>query len=955
MKAGKLFVALMLGSFSVCGFAQINGGALNGVSKFAEGRRLCDEGHYYAARHTLGEIPENIAVSGLKESDARDLEVMLLVCDYYLNSQNVASRIDDWLRENRVSPYRLRMKLFRANLYVKEGRFTESLSLYAECKTDSKNNPDAVEYISPYANSNIKAEERAEAVLYEAIANIGLNDFQEAKRLLTTVDDSPAHKNDIVYYRAYIKYVEQDYEGALSDFIEVVDCSEYRDKVPVFIADCYLNTGMPSEALATIDVFRAQCGITPFDAECTRIEGEAFYLNHDYANAVSKLTAYVDLVDEPKRTALYKLGMCHFAEKAYTKAAACLSRSAGVERDAMAQNAWYHAGVAYVNVFNSTQARMAFQQASEMNFDRKVQEEALYNYALALHEGGTMGFGESVEVFEKFLNTFPSSKYRSNVAAHLNEVYFTTQNYPRALASISKIKNPNNDILIAKQKVLYNLGTQDFLEGKYNDAVVRLNQSLSIGLDDQTSVDTYYWRGESEYRLGKLATAASDFKKYINSSKSVSSRNVVLANYSLGYILFKQKKYSDAQVWFERFFSVANKTDKKIISAIPNMKAMRADAYNRIGDCLFANRQYDEAFKAYQKALDADMSLGDYSLLQQAFICGLRGDYTTKVALLSRMDSVYSASQYGADALFERGRAFVQGNDKQNAVATFNSLIKRYPQSAYSRQALNELGLIEYESGNTDEAISVYKSVIEKYPNTPEAQTALSNLKDVFTATGRISEYATLAASVGRSLSADELDAMVHDAAIRALSDGDNKKAGQYYRQLREQTSSDDMRQKALEGELHTAMALADNASIISLADMMLQDAGKLSPSVSAETRYARSMAYLHTGNVDGALADWTQLSADPRTVYGAEAAVRLAQHSYESQQYQAAESLLLSFIDSGTPHAYWLARGFILLADVYSATDRKVEAREYLLSLKSSYSENEEINKMIEERLSVL
>ena len=87
-----------------------------------------------------------------------------------------------------------------------------------------------------------------------------------------------------------------------------------------------------------------------------------------------------------------------------------------------------------------------------------------------------------------------SSKYRSNVAAHLNEVYFTTQNYPQALASISKIKNPNNDILIAKQKVLYNLGTQDFLEGKYNAAVVRLNQSLSIGLDAQTTVDTYYWR-----------------------------------------------------------------------------------------------------------------------------------------------------------------------------------------------------------------------------------------------------------------------------------------------------------------------------------------------------------------------------------------------------------------------------------------------------------------------------
>ena len=184
------------------------------------------------------------------------------------------------------------------------------------------------------------------------------------------------------------------------------------------------------------------------------------------------------------------------------------------------------------------------------------------------------------------------------------------------------------------------------------------------------------------------------------------------------------------------------------------------------------------------------------------------------------------------------------------------------------------------------------------------------------------------------------------------LSEEDAEKAGLYYRQLREQTQSDDMRQKALVGELRTAVARNDNSEVVAVADIMLQDGAKMPPDVAAEARFSRSMSNMNMGNTEAAVADWTLLSSDPRTVYGAEAAVRLAQYSYETKQYEEAESLLLSFIDSGTPHAYWLARGFILLADVYSATERKVEAREYLLSLKSSYTENEEINKMIEERL---
>lgn len=64
------------------------------------------------------------------------------------------------------------------------------------------------------------------------------------------------------------------------------------------------------------------------------------------------------------------------------------------------------------------------------------------------------------------------------------------------------------------------------------------------------------------------------------------------------------------------------------------------------------------------------------------------------------------------------------------------------------------------------------------------------------------------------------------------------------------------------------------------------------------------------------------------------------------------AEHLINEMIETGTPHQYWLAREFILLADINISRKDNFQAKQYLLSLKNNYDASDDIAEMIEQRL---
>ena len=93
------------------------------------------------------------------------------------------------------------------------------------------------------------------------------------------------------------------------------------------------------------------------------------------------------------------------------------------------------------------------------------------------------------------------------------------------------------------------------------------------------------------------------------------------------------------------------------------------------------------------------------------------------------------------------------------------------------------------------------------------------------------------------------------------------------------------------------------------------------------------------------ALAEYKTILAKTDLSAGAEATVHYAtlQAKGSGKEKQEAKQLLNKFIEKGTPHEYWLARGILALAEIYRSEGDKVTADQYVESLKNNYPKRED------------
>ena len=969
------------------------------VNLYKEGRNLFLQKNYAAATQPLKAFIRQEPNASLRE----EAEYMLVCSAYELKDKNSITLLRNYLEKYPDTPYANRIYALLAAGYFYEEKYDEALALFNSAQLDLLGNEERDDMTYLLATCYLKTGNVKEAAIW----------FETLKA------SSKKYDNDCAYYISYIRYTQKRYDEALKGFLPLQDNPKYKALVPYYIAEIYAIRKNYDKAEIVAQNYLSAYPQNEHAAEMYRILGDASYHFRKYHEAINAFESYLERDASPRRDALYMLGLSYFQTGVYSKAAETLGEVTGAN-DALTQNAYLHMGLSYLQLAEKNKARMAFEQAAASNADMKIKEQAAYNYALCIHETSYSAFGESVTVFEKFLNEFPNSQYTEMVSNYLVEVYLNTRSYEAALKSIERIAHPGTRIMEAKQKILFQLGTQAFANASFEQAIGYFNQSVAIGqYNRQTKADALYWRGESYYRLNRMTEAARNFREYLQLTEQTNNEMYALANYNLGYTAFHQKDYAQARNWFLKYIQLEKGENRTPL----------ADAYNRIGDCFLNERNFDEAKHYYAQAESMNASSGDYSFYQLALVSGLQKDYSGKITLLNRLAGKYPTSPYVINALYEKGRSYVLMNNNNQAIASFKELLSRYPESPISRKAAAEIGLLYYQDGNYDQAIDAYKLVINKYPGSDEARLAMLDLKSLYVDMNRIDEFAALAASMPGNIrfDASEQDSLTYIAAEKIYGRGRIEEAknsfnkylqtfpeGSFslnahyylcligkeqknydmillhsgklleypdnpfseealimraevqfnlqqfadalasYKMLKEKATTADRRLLAETGMLRCAHLIKDDAETIHAATALLAEA-KLTPELANEALYYRAKSYMNQKADKKALADLQTLAKDTRNLYGAEAKYLVAQQYYTAGEYAAAEKELLDYIERSTPHAYWLARSFVLLSDVYMAMDKKLDARQYLLSLQQNYHANDDIEGMIESRLEKL
>ena len=611
-------------------------------------------------------------------------------------------------------------------------------------QVESKHYKQALKSFEVVTLTRLGRDQQPEYQFYRGYAYLMMGEYQKSLTFFNSLrqKDTPYTLSSRYYY-AFAQYKLGNYDKALPEFLAIEHTVQYSDIVPYYIIQIYYSQGNLEEVeQRAAYIIEANPG-NPNNGEVERILGELQYQRGAYARSIPHLEAYEKSFTEQKkelvRNDLYLLGMAYYHTEQYKKAITYLKKVKPMN-DSISESTALHLGHAYTKTGNIEQGKLNYASAVRYGLTPKVTEEAMYNYALCTYQSSS-ALGESVTAFTDFLRTYPKSEHTTTIRSLLSDAFLRSKNYQAAYEALQLIDVTDAKMEQTKQYLRYQLGADAFRQGN----ITKAQQFLGEILKQPKAYDTY--NAEACYLLAECAYRTRNYKQaeqYITQAEQEKgwkdSPNRIHAMYLKGYAYFQQRMYTQAEANLQDFV-------KETDSSQPTY----ADALNRIGDCQFNARKFDEAIRTYQKVIDLNATGADYATFQAGYAYGLKHQYVNKAEKMLSLVTTYPQSDYADDALYEMARAYIENNQEESAIMAYERLLSNYPNSNMARKASLEQGMIHRNLKQYDDAIRAFKRTIKNYPSTEEAYAALDGLEQVYVATNNISEYLAYTKKLGKS------------------------------------------------------------------------------------------------------------------------------------------------------------------------------------------------------------
>lgn len=836
--------------------------------------------------------------------------------------------------------------------------------------------------------------------------NLEADETTKAKAFFAKLKDSGSqYEESASYYWAHVNYLEGDYDTALEELESLSNSPQFAEIIPFYQTQIYFQKREYKKVIE-VGASLMETASDDRKPELAKIIGDAYYYEQNFEAALPYLERYHKAVPKAMPEAHYITGYCYYKSGKYDLAAINFER-ATIDNKAIAQNAWYHLADAYLKTGNKQKAMLAFQKASELDTDEVIKEDALFQYAKITYELDYSPFNEAIKAFDKYISLYPNAERNDIAYDYLVKVFMTTRNYKDALTSLDKIKVKNAAIKKAYQRVAYYRALEMFRNQQYEEAIEMFGQSLQYKqYDTKLNALALYWRAEAFFRQGNKAAALADYKKFQQVPGAIRLNEYSLSDYSMGYAHFEGDNFAMAEKHFGEFIISPGRAEERYIADAHNRLGdcfyIRRDFDKALQQYrkAYTIGRYDADYALYQEAFcyglqhKHNVKINTLDKLRQQFPKSTYIDdalFQTGKAWERLNNQKNAAASYRtlltnhnmsplhSKVLLQLGLIEFNRNNYTQSLAYYKQVVEQHQGTPEYRAALAGIRNNYVEQNNISGYLDYTKSLGQMETPSEMEQDSLNYIaaEKLFMAgdkkaTQAFANYLANFPTGKYSLNAYYYKAEMHyrnqekkealEAYDQVLSRPDNlftvstlekacglayeaeawQKALHYYQWLGRNRDNTRNQMLSLAGSLRCYYQL-EQFDAVTQTSWKIRNTDKVPPELAREAHYLAAKAYHKMNEPTKALTLWRSLATDTKSQVGAEAKYRVCENYFANQKWQETEDEVMDYIEKNTTHQYWLAKSFLLLAQVYEAKNDAFQAKYTLQSIIENYGEPED------------
>ena len=658
--------------------------------------------------------------------------------------------------------------------YPNSAYFAQANGPLADYYLSKKDFEKALETLQKVNQYQLSKEENTQHIMKLGYAKFMTGDSAGAIEALEESFKSAdeTSKPAISYMLGHLYYADKQNDNAFIYFDQIKNNEEYAHLVKPYYVQMYYNQKNYDLAISEGNELLNNGKSTSYDTEIHKIVGESYFMKGDYQSAYPHLKLFLDKEQTPSESDLYEMGFVSAQLKKNDEAVGYYNQLIN-SNSPLAQNAYYQLGNAYLETGKKQEALSAYRNSSQMNYDPKVQQLALEQYAKLSYELGNP-FENSSKVIQRYIDKYPSGSKTQEMRSLLVKSYLYSGDYKATLEALGKLDQKTNETKKIEQEVSYLLGSEEFNKGNFDVAEKYFKQSLQSNLNKEFYKKAQYWLGQTYYQKGDYKSAIATYTKLENEMAEGFPEREQL-DYDLGYAYFKAKDFASAQAYFKEYLRFPK-------------QEFKADAELRLADTYYANNQLNEALEIYNKTENAS----DYTLYQKSLALGFKGDTVAKISELKTLISKYPNSEYVDDANYEIGTAYAQNDDFNNSNAYFDKVIQSSPDKDLVANSQIYRAQNYIDQDQTDKAIAEFQLLANQYKNTAFAEKIVLASKPAFVKKGDVAGYENFAKALDVKVDSSEINEINFSLAQESFSKKDYAKAVSYYEKYLDQSPSGD-------------------------------------------------------------------------------------------------------------------------------------------------------------------